>query len=362
MNLLDIGFPEVANLYRTKKEAFYPTKTYLLPRNDIIPLGEDNAFYKEWMDYNRNALMDKIHNAEQSVKRNLEPRYPQLPKSGNKAQVLFGVHNDDMEMIREHSNKVNNKLSGGGLKLTDSTAGLGMNKATREKERIRVIDRLRKAFQDEAVEPQPAEARDLSMSKEDDEKLQFDLLISSITERLLNGIVDGSVYRDLLQVAQYLIKNIWKFNDFDFFQNFENSLLELTSIIYSVIQGYERNTLDNFYSKKSLQYANPSLDLIMRLVEFVQENSTGIGRDEKYRKSLAKSSVKGFRQTIESAVKNLPSEEDLLPPPLPEEGEMQMPDLEEAPAPPAEEAQAPAPAGAGRRKYKPRSRLIKLYK
>jgi len=357
MNRLDIGFPEVANLYRTKKEVFYPSSTYLLPRSDIIPLGEDNAFYKEWMDYNRNALIDKIHNAEQSVKRNLEPRYPQLPKSGNKAQVMFGVHNDDMQMIRENQNQ--NRISGGGLKLTDSTAGLGMNKVTREKERIRVINRLRKAFENEAVVEQPPEARDLSMSKEGDEKLQFDLLISSITERLLNGIVDGSVYRDLLQVAQYLIKNIWKFNDFDFFQSFENSLLELTSIIYSVIQGYERNTLDNFYSKKSLQYANPSLDLLMRLVEFVQENSTGIGRDEKYRKSLAKSSVKGFRQTIESASKRLPEGEDLLPPSPPAEEEMPMPNLEEAPAPAPE---APAPEGAGRRKYKPRSRLVKLYK
>lgn len=353
MNRLDIGFPEVANLYRTKKEAFYPTKTYLLPRSDIIPLGEENAFYKEWMNYNRNALIDKIHNAEQSVKRNLEPRYPQLPKSGNKAQCLFGVHNDDMQMIRE--NQYQNKLSGGGLKLTDSTAGLGMNKVEREKERIRVINRLRKGFEDQPTIEQPPEARDLSMSKEDDEKLQFDLLVSSITEKLLNGIVDGSVYRDLLQVAQYLFKNIWKFNDFDFFQNFEDSLIELTSIIFGIIQGYERNILGNFYSRQSLQYAKPTLDLVSRLLEYVQLNSTGIGRDEKYRKSLAKSSVKGFKQTINEASKEF--QENFNIDVSPEEGEMQMPDLEEAPA-----QEAPAPAGAGRHKYKPRSRLVKLYK
>ncbi len=341
MNRQDIGFPDVANLYRTKKEAFYPSSVRLIPRNDIIPLGDENAFYKEWMDYNRKSLMDKLHNAEQSVKRNLEPRYPQLPKSGAKAQVLFGVHNDDYEMIREHTNK--NKLSGGGLKLPTTNAGVGMNDIVREKERIKVIDRLRKSIEGEAIEMVPPEAQDLSMSKETDEKLQFDLLVSSITEKILNGIVDGSVYRDLLEIAQYLIKNIWRFNDIDFFYNFENSLLELVSLIQSVIQGYEKNALDNFYSKQSLQYANPSLDLLMRLVEFVDLNRKGFGRDEKYRKALAKSSIKGFKQTIESASKMIPEE------PIDE-----IPELEEV---------APTVEGAGKRR-KPivKGRLSRLYK
>jgi hypothetical protein len=355
MNRQDIGFPEVANLYRTKEKALYPTKTYLLPRSDIIPLGEDNAFYKGWMDYNRRALMDKIHNAQQSVKRNLEPRYPQLPKSGTKAQVFFGVHNDDMEMIREHSNK--NKMSGGGLKFSDSTAGTDLNRVEREKQRIRIINRLRKDFEGEPTIEQPPEAEDLSMGREADEKLQFDLLVSSITEKLLNGIVDGSVYRDLLQVAQYLIKNIWKFNDFDFFQNFEDSLNELTSIIFGVIQGYERNTLGNFYSRQSLQYAKPTVDLVARLLDYVQLNSTGIGRDEKYRKSLAKSSIKGFKQTINEASKEF--EENFNIDVSPEEGEMQMPDLEEAQAP---EQEPPPPVGGRKCNPKARSRLVKLYK
>jgi len=377
MNRQDIGFPEVANLYRTKQEAFYPSPTYLLPRGDIIPLGEDNAFYKDWMQYNRNALIDKLYNADQSIKRNLLPRYPQLRKSGNKAQVLFGVHNDDMEMIREHYNR--NKMSGGALTFSDSTAGTDMNRVEREKQRIKIIDRLRKGFEDQPTVQQPPEAQDLLMSREADDKLQFDLLIASITERLINGIVDGSVYRDLLQVAQYLIRNIWKFNDFEFFQNFEDSLIELTSLILGVIQSYESNQLDNFYSKRSLQYAKPSQDLINRLVLYVQLNVSGIGRDEKYRKSLAKSSVKGFKETIDKASKELEERlqvETLPPERVPNDDEDDEPvfnfDRNEQPPAFIEETetnqnimrneQPPAPQGSGRRKYKARSRLIKLYK
>ena len=364
MNRQDIGFPEVANMYRTKKEAFYPTTTYLLPRGDIIPLGEDNAFYKEWMQYNRDALMDKIHNAQQSVKRNLEPRYPQLPKSGTKAQVLFGGSNDDMQTIRENQNK----MSGGGLKLSDSTAGTNMDRVEREKQRIRIINRLRKDFESEATVEQPPEARDLSMGREADEKLEFDLLVSSVTERLLNGVIDGFIYKDLLKIAGYITRNVWQFNDIGFFRNLIRSLEMLATFLQSGLEGYDSNELDNVFAIDSIRYAQPSIDLISRTLLYLDENVKGVGRDEKYRKALSRTAVKGFKKTIGDLLPpdpeiSMPTDDTRYPPPELQEGQyLTYPSqLQERELPSTSEF-IPAPVGGRKYNSKARTRLVRLYK
>jgi hypothetical protein len=371
MNRQDIGFPEVANLYRTKGTGLSYNKTYLLPRGDIIPLGEDNAFYKGWMDYNRNALMDKLYNADQSLKRNLEPRYPQLPKSGNKAQVLFGVHNDDMQMIRDHQNQI--KMSGGGLKLSDSTAGVGMSKKDSEKERLRIINRLRRDYEGEATVEQPPEAQDLTMGREDDEKLQFDLNIASISERVQAGIIDNSVYNSLLNVSSYLVKNIWKFDDTGYFVSIIKALEFLKSEIEAFDKSYRNNQLGRLYSKQNIQLATASLRLLDRLIEYVENNMRGVGREERFRKSLAKSTIKGFKEltdplimTQQKLVKMArdPNYEvpDIYPDMPPQEPEGTRDARQLYPVYPSQVEPPPLAEGSGkRRKRKVNKRLIKLY-
>lgn len=370
MNRQDIGFPEVANLYRTKGTGLIYNKTYLLPRSDIIPLGEDNAFYKGWMNYNRNALVDKLYNAEQSLKRNLEPRYPQLLKSGNKAQVLFGVHNDDMQMIREHQNR----MAGGGLQLTDSTAGLGMSKNSRERERQRVIDRLRKGFESEASMEQPPEAQDLTMSRDDDLKLQFDLNIASIGERVQAGIIDNSVYNSLLNVSSYLVNNIWKFNDKDYFVSIIKALEFLKNEVEAFDKSYRSNELGRLYSKRNIQLATASLRLLDRLIEYVENNIRGVGRDERVRKSLAKSTVKGFKEltdplimtqqkTIKQARKNKDPDvvfPDIYPD-MPQDEPLRTPMPQYAVYPSQVEPPQPTEGSGRRRKRVVNKRLINLY-
>lgn len=324
MNRLDIGFPDVANMYRTMKPEFYPTRLHILPRSEIIPLGEDNMFYKDWMDYNRRSLFDKLYNANLSKARNLLPRYPQLPKSGNKAQVLFGVHNDDMQMIKDHQHKIKNIYSGGGLYLPTANSAIGMTPSETEKERLKIIEKLRRSLQGEQVSEQPMGPEEeligseptygqltptsydtsiLSSSLGEDEKIQFDLLISSLLDKIYGGIIDSSTYRDLTTVARYIFKNVWTFDD-ETFKELIKEFDELNSQVLAVVHQYEHKELDSFYAKTSLQYAPSALLLIERLIQYLEKNYSAINKSPEQRQSLAKSLSKQFRLT-ESKVDKL---------------------------------------------------------
>lgn len=363
---LDIGFPNVSDEYRVKGNRYYPEKTYIIDKSKLIGLSPNDEFYKGWMDYNRKMALERINNIEQSKIRSLLPPYTQKNKSGAKGQVMIGVHQDDMQLIREK-----NKLSGSGLNLPDSDAGIGMNAGQEEKYRQKIIDTLRKNIQPsgpqemqqiQQMQPiqQSPEVRGLMMNKEQDQKQEFDLLLASVMENIENGIINANVYNNLLKISSYLVSNIWKINNIDTFKELISVMNTLKLEILNLRSSYINNELGRHYSKENIQYATSVYDLINRLYEYILENINGIGKDEQQRKTLAKSSIRSLKSTIalkqERQARNQ-REQNPLPTDLGEIGEFPTPQQPEI----GQYTENLYRTGTGKRRHKPKGRLANLY-
>jgi hypothetical protein len=170
----DIGIPQVADLYRGNKTGYFPTVSTTYPIDQIIPLGADNEFYRDWMIRDKERALDKIANAKQSKINYLFPKYPTMKKSGAKAGELAFSANGNGKFME-------NTLSGGG---TSSTQSIGMNYRQYVKERKKILDRLRQGFEGVPAEQnRPSQDSSVNSDLFTAQKLDFDIKLSSIRVR-----------------------------------------------------------------------------------------------------------------------------------------------------------------------------------
>jgi hypothetical protein len=118
----------------------------------------------------------------------------------------------------------------------------------------------------------------------DAEKNQLDLLLTGIEERVFSGIVDNNVFKDLADYARGLEQVIYTFDDAQDLTDLINRLQSLETSVEGIAS--RRGTLGT--STKEANLGEASLALLSRIITFIEQNMSGVGRNESTRQFLQK--------------------------------------------------------------------------
>jgi hypothetical protein len=260
--------PYVADELRNKGSLYYPnSKAYSI---DIISDSNPNqdAFRNNWQ---REAMQEALTrvNTTQISKLNLlkERHYPM--KGTNKGQEAFFGARDLKE------NKFMNDRFTGGADITYSSRE---SPEERNRNRKDILNRLSDSYG--TIQ---ANQRGTAGAMANNAKKQFverelpiqGLNLTSIQERVISGLIDGNVFRDLFAVIGFFANSIAYINNLGFFNNLLailRDMLQRTDFIY-------QERLRNEESYKDSNYADAFKTALQRLILFIEKNKEVYGRD-----------------------------------------------------------------------------------
>lgn len=111
---------------------------------------------------------------------------------------------------------------------------------------------------------------------------QLDLLLTAIEERVFGGIVDNNGFKELNEYARGLEQVISSYDDAQHITDLINRFGNLEITVRGIAS--RRGTLGT--TTKEANYAESTLALIQRIIQFLQANVSGVGRNELTRQLL----------------------------------------------------------------------------
>jgi hypothetical protein len=249
--------------------------------------------HKKWRQDALNASNEKIKNT-MIMQDNFLKERPNVENTKRTSSYMFGTNKDC-------STDNNNVFGSGGI-----TQSLAMSYKDKEESRKKIIerrsegfDRLREQNVDSYVDKTSA-----TLSSQSSNRLQMKILLDSISTRILNDNIDLMLFQDLYKYIQFLVKDIVNYDDYETFNELISTFRTLGENVKTVIdeaglqllRGKKDDTLDTKYLKSIL-------DIINGIIEYLNFNTKGIGKDMNTKKTIAKAGIK--RMKLDQAQKLL---------------------------------------------------------
>ena len=282
--------PQVADLLRYK--GYQQPQPIHYNKMDI---SIDNGQHgQDWEKFRQHALTnayDSIKNIRQSKKDSLRSPYDNMPKKNyNVAAVPFGV------------TVTKNTVQDNGLK-----GGASLNSIS-DKDyddyRQKLINRRMKEFEERDAQA-PLTTIKLEPPSDFQQLLdKNDLIILTIEQRFINGVVDFYVYRDLLTLIGFYNRYIWVFDT-------EKPLTDLLNRLQDILEK-ATEIFNKTKVTKSTQYARFFMDSLDRFINFIKEYMSAIGNPPNVRQSIARALSRKYSSKDERAV--IKQQEDEEPP------------------------------------------------
>jgi len=293
-------FPQVADLLRHLGSGYYPSKP--IPQMISAFLSNDPLldFRIGWRDDANRDANTKVNSTLLSQERHLKHKY-KAPNGRNVSGYPFGFTQDTSKMPFEPV------LSGSG----DITYSSRMSLSDRNQERLNILNRLASSY--DAIAEQVPSPQMIELNEKENLSLQglpaIEILIASIKERVISGIIDGNVYRDLLDVIRFFNQTIFYYDNTYFFNNLINTIESI--ILKSIDVFNEKSSTEN---KKETSYAETFINALKRFKEFLTINRSAVGRDLQNRRLIA---LNSSRNTLQSESKALEIKtSDFVAPPV----------------------------------------------
>ena len=259
--------PQVADLLRYKgyqqSEPIHYNK---------MEISIDNGQHgQDWEKFRQHAIAnayDSIKNIRQGKKDSLRSPYDNMPKKNyNSAAVPFGV--------TVSKNIVNDNGLKGGASLNS------ISDKEYDDFRQKLIDRRLKEFEERDAQA-PLTTISLQPPSDFQQLLdKNDLIILSIEQRFISGVVDFYVYRDLLTLISFYHRYIWVYDT-------EKPLLDLLNRLEDILSKARETFSEVNPTKKSTMYANFFVDALERFTFFIRDYIKIIGNPPNIRQSYAR--------------------------------------------------------------------------
>lgn len=272
--------PQVADLLRYK--GYQQPQPIHFNKMDIsIDSGQHG---QDWEKFRQHALTnayDSIKNIRQSKKDSLRSPYDNMPKKNyNVAAVPFGV------------TVTKNTVQDNGLK-----GGASLNSIS-DKDyddyRQKLINRRMKEFEERDAQA-PLTTIKLEPPSDFQQLLdKNDLIILSIEQRFINGVVDFYVYRDLLTLIGFYNRYIWVFDT-------AKPLLDLLNRLQDILEKATVIYRNKTVTKKT-EYAKFFMDSIDRFINFIKEYISAIGNPPNVRQSIARALSRKYSSKDERVI------------------------------------------------------------
>lgn len=309
-----ITIPQIADKFRTLGYS-KPEPIQLKPLSVDSLNPANNNYYDQWRKEAIQTVYDGLNSVRSSqMNYLLEKPYPK--KTNNTAQAIFTTASN-------WNNKWNNEYSGGNM-MTPSSR---LSEDDFNKYRVALLNRRIKDLGGETpqmpVQMPPDQYLNYNIAKIDN-----NLILTSIEERVLSNIVDYGTYNDLVKVVRFYNTYIWEIDD-------NQSIVDLVNRLENLeteVEGLKPKRTDlSKRQRKDVQYIEAFLDTLNRLIAFVQDYSSVVGQNVSVRQAKAKASSK-ILTSKGIQPQNL---EEPSPQPAPQSVEqpMQQPDEEEELAP-----------------------------
>jgi hypothetical protein len=281
-------FPQVADLLRHLGNGYYPRQPLPQMNETFTPSDKHLLFRYEWRDDANREANTKVESTLSSQQRHLNYKY-KAPKGTNVSGRTFGFTQDTSKMPFEPV------LSGSG----DITYSSRMSLSDRNQERLNILNRLSSSL--DAIAKQVPSPQNQQLVEKQNLSIQglpaIEILIASIKERVISGIIDGNVYRDLLDVIRFFNQTIFYYDNVFFITNLINTV---ESIIYKAVDVFnEKSSTEN---KKETSYAETFINALKRFNEFLKINRSAVGRDLQNRSMVSESASRNTLQSESKAV------------------------------------------------------------
>jgi len=311
-----ITLPFVADKVRNKGSRFYDFDN---GQKSSIEVGND-TLYKIWRGDATHMANARVQSTLSSQRRHLQPVHPRLVPYNRSGQPFF---------VNIDQAKQSQSVSGAG----NTTYSARLSDADRESRRKRILERLGNNYEKYDNKDTSIDVRQQQMlTLEEQKEREGDFLLDQIMEKINNNDYKYELLQEIYKLQNYVVNNIWKWNDYQKFksyiekldllqqqieasatidiaeelkdkrQNYIEKLLESrqreigTRFLgtdpardYALKNAFEKyqNILDDYLYGMS-DFLETSYSVIMRLNEYVKANTKGIGQSETVRKQLAK--------------------------------------------------------------------------
>ena len=250
----------------------------------------------------RQNVLNRLQSIKSSNERINQPYYPPLITKNRSGQPFF-ISKDDSKYSSV-------SVKGTGFRLSD---------VDYEKQRKKILERLSTDYQlYNASDTNVAERREKIISNDDVSVYVSDLILDNIVNKLITEKFNKDLINELNKFRGYIISNVYKFVDFDVFNRYIDKLQQILSLLRSFqAEGIQKNIKWILGSvavdKETLQklkngelpdefvvefaaafddYILTMTKIIETLIDYLRENSKGIGQSTSLRKQLAAALVK----------------------------------------------------------------------
>ena len=313
-----ITLPFIADKHRNKGHKFYD-----FDNGQKLNIESGNEpLYNFWKNDAINMANARVQSTLSSQNRLLQPRHPRIQPYNRSGQPFF-LNVDQADQ--------NQKISGSG----NTTYSARLSDADRDARRKRILERLGNNYEKfksgdttEDVKPMPV------FTQQQSKDLEGKLLLDSLVERITTGDwTSTDLLIDLRRIQNYIIDNIYTWNDYNVFDGYLEKLSLLNDALTSSraediaeelgsrrrnyvmayldskmaeadeedpdprrdyklanAKEYYEKLIDNYIEGES-RGTSASIQFIKRLYDYVRANAKGIGQSEKVRKQLSKSLI-----------------------------------------------------------------------
>ena len=250
----------------------------------------------------RQNVLNRLQSIKSSNERINQPYYPPLITKNRSGQPFF-INKDDSKYSSV-------SVEGAGFRLSD---------VDYEKQRKKILERLSTDYQlYNASDTSVAERREKIVSNDDVSVYVSDLILDNIVNKLITEKFNKDLINELNKFRAFIITNVYKFADFDVFNRYIDKLQQVLNLLRSFqAEGIQKNIKWILGSvavdKETLQklkngelpdefvvefaaafddYILTMTKIIETLIDYLRENSKGIGQSTSLRKQLAAALVK----------------------------------------------------------------------
>jgi hypothetical protein len=282
--------PQIADMLRTK--GVQQPKPIHLRNLDIWTANPANAeYYDGWRREAKENAYNGINCVKNSKKTLLMEKY--YPKKSNTSaqQPLQTSSSYNQAVFDKYS------LRGSG----NITESVKLSDADYEDYRLKLMNKRADDYESQQsnvpVQRPPTQAP----SNYDADKTMNDLILTSIEERIGNGIIDYGVYNDLLKVIQFYNTYISVFDNVDSLVSIIRRLQELETNAFSIYTNKEQEQ-ESGRDSKDTDYVESFIESLKRLVKYIEINIPVVGQNESIRQQRAKATTKELTSKGRSGV------------------------------------------------------------
>jgi hypothetical protein len=265
--------PTIADKYRTLGRQYINTPLSVSHPNLLLGRTDADNTHHYWHKQSIKNVYDGLQANKTSNRHYLSDRFKPV-RGTNATNTPFGSSNAPQNVVAGR----------GGANITQSSS---MSDKDYDDWRKFVVNQRAEgytAIRSSQPPPQSVPPKMQSIMGDPNKAIenQLDLLLTSIEERIFGGIIDNNVFKDLMDFTRGIEGIIYSFDDAQEITDLINRFKSLFTAIEGIAS--RRGTIGSTAKESNL--AESSLALINRLIKFLKENMTGIGRNESTRQLL----------------------------------------------------------------------------